>query len=182
MRWVRRECRMRFVAFAGPVFLLPLLLVVAACGGGAPPTATPHRTPVPGVEQTAVETASYRVELWTGPALTVMTAVPVMSRTDQGQPVNRHLELHIFDKSSGAKVTDIIPAIRITDRSTGVSRELAFSLETGVSQGVSFVTACLVSRHREVEPHFGDNLHLRGGDYTLIVGIGDEAAVAEITV
>ena len=182
MGWVGRERWTRFVALAGPVFLLPLVLVVAACGGGAPPTATPHRTPVPGVEQTAVETAFYRVELWTGPVLTMMTAFPVMSGTDQGQPVNRHLEVHIFDKSSGAKVTDIIPVVKITDLSTGASRELALSRETGGSQGISFVTACLVSRHREVEPHFGDNLHLRSGDYTLIVGIGDEAAVAEITV
>ena len=167
-----------------PLLLLfgPLVVLLSglACSSSEP-TATPLRTPVPGVEQTTTETASYRVELWTGPALTMMTAFPIMSTMDQGQPVNRHLEVHIFDKSSGAKVTGMIPAVSITDQATGVSRELAGAQETGASQGVSFVTACLISKHREVEPHFGDNIYLPVGTYTFTVGVGNETAVAEIS-
>ena len=151
---------------------LAVTLLAAACGGSNPtavaPTATPQPTPVPGVEQTTTLTASYRVELWTGPALRMMMmSFPIMSAVDQGQPVSRHLEVHIFDRTSGAEVTDVIPEVRITDQVTGASRELAGTQETGASQGVSFVTACLISKHREVQPHFGDNIFLPDGKYTV---------------
>ena len=164
----------------------------AACGADATstpkptatvaPTATPARTPVPGVVQTAIQTASYEVELWTGPALRMMSmAFPIMSIADEGNPVNRHLEIHIFDKSSRAKVTSVVPVVRITNRATGVTRELADGQETGASLGVSFVTACQISKHRDVEPHFGDNIYLPDGEYTVAVRVGDETAVAEIS-
>ena len=58
------------------------------------------------------QTASYRIEIWTGPALTMMTmmeAFPIMSTMDGGQPVNRHLEVHIFDRSTGEDVTSLTP-------------------------------------------------------------------------
>ena len=148
---------------------------LTACGEASPtptptPTVTPAPTAMPGVDQTAAQTASYRIELWTGTALMMMmmmmmmmTEFPIMSTMDQGQPVNQHLEIHIFNKSSGAKVTDIIPVVNITNQVTGASRDLADARETGASQGVSFVTACQVSMHREVEPHFGDNIYLPNG-------------------
>ena len=100
---------------------------------------------------------------------------------DQGQSVNRHLEVHIFDKNTGAKVTDLVPSVRLIYQRTGVSRELADAQETGSSLGVSFVTACLISKHREVEPHFGDNIYLQKGIYTVIIGVAAETAEAEIT-
>ena len=106
------------------------------------------------------ETLSYRIELGIGPLITMMTSFPIMSMMDQGQRVNRHFEAHIFDKISGAKVKEIIPAVTITDLATGSSQKLASSQETGSSQGVALVTACLISKHRAVEPHFGDNLYL----------------------
>ena len=165
---------------------LAVALLATACGRSTPtavaPTTTPQRTPVPGVEQTATLTASYRVELWTGPALTMMMmSFPIMSTVDQGQPVNRHLEVHIFDRNSGADVPGVNPAVRITDKATGASRELAGTQETGASQGVSFVTACLISKHREVQPHFGDNIFLPDGKYTVSVVVGNETAVIEIS-
>ena len=165
---------------------LAVALLATACGGSNPttvaPTATPQRTPVPGVEQTATLTASYKVELWTGPALMMMMmSFPIMSAMDQGQPVSRHLEVHIFDRTSGAEVTDVIPAVRITDQATGTSRELADTQETGASQGVSFVTACLISKHREVQAHFGDNIFLPDGNYTVSVVVGNETAILEIS-
>jgi hypothetical protein len=165
---------------------LSVAALLAACGESSPtatqtPETSPLRTPVPGVEQTAIQTASYRIELWTGPALTMTMSFPNMSAMDQGQPVNRHLEIHVFDRSSGGKETGLIPSVSITDKATGVSRELAESRETGASLGVSFVTACLISKHREVEPHFGDNLYLPNGNYTITVGVGTETATAEIS-
>ena len=163
------------------LFTLPAILLVAGCGGSGP-TATPTRTPVPGVAVTATHTDSYTVELWTGPALTgMMTAFPIMSAMDQGQPVNRHMEIHLFDKNTGAKLIDITPRVKLTDVETGVSREWAATQESGGSLGVAFVTACLISKHREVEPHFGDNIYLRDGAYAVTIGIEDETAEAELS-
>ena len=166
---------------------LVVAFLASACGGSdstatVPPTSDPiMQTPVPGVEQTATQSASYRVELWTGPALTVTMSFPTMSVMDQGQPVNRHLEIHIFDKNSGAKVTEMIPTVNITDQATGASRELADVQETGASLGVSFVSACLISKHREGEPHFGDNIYLPDGTYSITVAVGDETAVVQLS-
>ena len=91
-----------------------LALFLVACGGSdVTAKKTPEvRTPVPGVKVTTTETASYRVELWIGPKLK-MTDFPIMSSLDQGQPVNRHLEVHIFDRGSGSKLTYIIPSVRL---------------------------------------------------------------------
>ena len=177
----------------GPVVLvggfLILTLLVTACGGSDPtaaplPTATPAPTPVTGVDQTLTESASYRIELWTGPALTsmMMTSFPIMSMMDQGKPVNRHLEIHIFDKASGAKVKAVSPTVVIVNQETGTSTELAPDQATGSARGVSFVTACMISQHREVQPHFGDNLYLPDGRHTVTVRIGEETAVAEISI
>lgn len=169
---------------------LAVSVLIAACGGAdatatpvpVPATTAPLRTPVPGVNQTTTQTASYRVEIWSGPTLTMMmTSFPIMSSIDQGQPVNRHLEVHIFDKISGAKLTDIVPSVSLIHQATGVSRELADVQETGAALGVSFVTACQLSKHRSVEPHFGDNIYLQEGTYTVIMGVAEETAEAEIT-
>ena len=111
----------------------------------------------------------------------MMTSFPIMSSIDQGQPVNRHLEVHIFDKVSGAKLDDLVPSVRLTHQGTGVSRELADGQDTGSSLGVSFVTACQLSKHRAIEPHFGDNVSLQKGTYTVIIGVAEEIAEAEIT-
>ena len=154
-----------------------LALFLVACGGSdATAKKTPEvRTPVPGVKVITTETASYQVELWIGPA---QTDFPIMSSSDQGQPVNAHLEVHIFDRGSGSKLTDIIPSVRLTHLVSGISRELAANRESGASQRISFVTACLISKHREVEPHFGDNIYLASGTYNTIVSVGDETAEA----
>ena len=165
------------------------VLMLAACGESSAvatqqPTTTAQRTPVPGVEQTAVETDSYRVELWTGPALTtmmMMTDFPIMSAMDEGYRVNRHLEIHVFERGTATKVTDVVPAVKITYKATGASREMAVTQEEGTSLAVAFVDACQISNHREVEPHFGDNIYLPDGQYTVTVGVGDETAVVEIS-
>ena len=175
----------RPVVLAGALPIL--MLLVTACGGSdptasPPPTATSAPTPVPGIEQALVETASYRIELWTGPALTsMMTSFPIMSMMDQGKPVNRHLEIHIFDKASGAKVKAVSPMVVIVNQETGTSSELAPDQATGGARGASFVTACMMSQHREVHPHFGDNLYLPAGKHTITVRIGEKTAVAEIS-
>ena len=163
------------------------LLLAVACGGGdetPPPTAAPPRTPVPGVKQSVAQTESYRIEIWTGPALTMMTmmeAFPIMSTMDGDQPVNRHIEVHLYDVNTGEDMMSLIPVVKITNQATGVTRELPGDQEIGISDGVSFVTACLISGHRQIEPHFGDNIYLPDGKYTVTVDITGETASFEIS-
>ena len=95
-----------------------------------------------------------------------------LSTTDQGQPVNHHLEVHIFSKSigvysaSGTEVKDIVPVVAITDHATGNSRDLAD------------LTACLSASQVDY-PYFGDNVYLPDGTYSATVGVADETAVFE---
>ena len=163
---------------------LAILLFGLACS-----TSEPTATPMPcieGVEQTT-QTASYRIELKIGPVVMLPSsdmAMPDMSTTDQEQPVNHHLELHIYDKTSGERVEvydeasggfvkDVLPTIRITDQATGTSRLIESEPHS------SFLLACVVTRHRETDRHFGDNLYLPNGSYTFALGIGNETAVVE---
>ncbi len=185
-RWVMGISRIRSLLLGGPLVILILGLVLAACGGGPEPTATPKATPTALMQDVdsapqwqMTQTTSYRIELGIGPLITMMTSFPIMSMMDQGQPVNHHFEVHIFDKSSGAKVKDVIPTVTITDLATGSSRGLATDQATGTSQRVAFVTACLISKHRVVEPHFGDNLYLPDGTYTITVNVGNETKIVE---
>ena len=161
MRWGIRVLRRELHLLLGSL----LLLLGAACS-----TPTPSASPsasLQGGEQTT-ETASYRIKIRAGPMVTMMT-MTAMSTTDQGQPVNRHLEVHIFDRNSGAQLKDLIPKVTITNQATGVSR------------GLPNVTACLESNHLEVEPHFGDNLYLPDGNYAVTVDLGADTAVFEIS-
>lgn len=121
-----------------------------------------------GVEQTA-ETASYRIKLRSGPMVTMPTSMTMsaMATADQGQPVNRHLEVHIYDKGTGRELKEVVPTVTMTDQATGAPRRLPD------------VLACMISNHREIEPHFGDNLYLADGKYTVAVAVGDQIASFE---
>ena len=184
--------RVRLIALLGPLGLF-LGLLIAACGGDAepmatavPPTAVTERTAAD-TDQTVTETASYRIEVDIGPSIdmlsaeegvTTMAQMALMSPTDQGQPVNRHFKVHVYDKSTGALVEDMVPTVTITDQATGTSRGLAADQASGASEGVSYVLACLLSKHL-VFPHFGDNIYLPDGTHTVTVGVGEESAVFE---
>jgi hypothetical protein len=177
----------RATALVGPLGLL-FGLMIAACGGevestatAVPPTAVTETAPAPvaSTEWTdhATETASYRILLRTGPTATmeVMQMGAIMTAVDQGQAVNHHLEVHIFDKRSGAELKNLVPTVGITEQATGDSRELAADLHP--SGELPYVKACLLSNHRVKEPHFGDNLYLRDGTYTVTVSVNGESAV-----
>ncbi|MGH2361265.1 MAG: hypothetical protein ACRDGM_12095 [bacterium] len=156
---------MRQVTFAacGRLFLVFGALVSLLLGGAwfALQSVPALGASIQDVEQTT-DTSSYRIKVKIGPKVTM--AMTTMTTVDHGQSVNRHLEVHIFDKKSGAEVKAVVPVVRITDQATGTSR------------GLPNVKACLMSRHRETEPHFGDNLYLRNGTYTVAVSVGKEIA------
>jgi hypothetical protein len=128
-------------------------------------------------------TASYNVTLVIGPSETmlmpdaakgatsgeVMAAMPGMPMgdmptTDAGHPVNHHLEVHLVNKSNGKVVTDTPPTINITDTKTGVSR------------AVSPVAAMYGATAGPSDWHFGGNVYLADGTYTVAVIIAGEAA------
>ena len=126
------------------------------------------------------ETDSYRVTLVIGPVVgeaMAMRMSGIMSLMDQGRPVNRHLEIHIRDKSRGVLIQDTAPAVEITDRSAQTSQTL--SIAGDASQGHAYVLACMLSEHRPADRHFGDNLYLPDGTYTFTVEVGAETAVLE---
>lgn len=114
-------------------------------------------------EERSARTASYIIKIRIGPKVTMSNSS--MSSTDQGKPVNRHLEVHTFNKSTGEEIKNLVPAVRVTNQATGSSHLL------------TNLVACRVSRHRETEPHFGDNVYLPDGAYTITVTVGKDTAV-----
>jgi hypothetical protein len=64
-----------------------------------------------------------------------MAAPPSMSTSttmmstdaDQGMVANHHLQVHLTRNDTGAVVQDVTPTIRITDKVTGISRDLSYT-------------------------------------------------------
>jgi hypothetical protein len=84
---------------------------------------------------------------------------------DQGRPVNHHLEVHITHSDTGGVVNDVTPVIRITDKSTGESRDLPQVMGMlGVGADAS-------------DFHYGQNVYMSGGVYTVAVMVGPDKAV-----
>jgi hypothetical protein len=89
----------------------------------------------------------------------------MMMTTDNGQPVNHHLEVQINSVSTGSPQSGLSPQISIANDSTGQSRNLEdvvamYDVQTGPS-----------------DLHYGNNLYLQdGATYTITVTIGNETA------
>lgn len=151
----------------GLIALLILLSGLACSASKSTPAAT---ITAQRVEKTN-QTSSYGIKLEIGPKVTMPASAMTiaMATMDQGQPVNRHLEVHIHDKNNGAQIIDAIPTVSITDKTTGTLRT------------VPNVLACMTLKHREIEPHYGDNLYMTDGSYTVTVSIGDERTSFEVS-
>ncbi|MGI8586319.1 MAG: hypothetical protein ACR2M0_01340 [Chloroflexia bacterium] len=160
----------RFVLFLG------VLLCSLALTAGQALAAT-------GETQQTVVTAHYKIVLTIGPEATMLTpeqaagakvgevmlpmggmAMPAMGMTDLGRPVNRHLEVAILDKTSGAPVTDQMPAISIKNDVTGDLRTL------------SSVMAMYDVKVGKNDTHFGNNIYLPDGTYTFTTVANGETA------
>jgi hypothetical protein len=90
------------------------------------------------------------------------TSMMSMATTDAGQPVNHHLEVHVYDASTGSVVSDIVPTITITDVAASTARTLddvmaMYDIQTGMS-----------------DLHFGNNVYLPDGTYMIQVTVGQE--------
>lgn len=93
--------------------------------------------------------------------------VPPMSMTDQGMPVDHHVEIHIFDLKTGAVVKDKVPTMLITNEATGATRTLA-SGNIMAMYGLDIGTS---------DFHFGNNMYLPDGTYMISVTLGGQTAV-----
>ena len=99
---------------------------------------------------------------------------------DQGHQVNQHIEIYVWDRESGERVTDIVPDVTIEDWATGSTR----TLDTGAMlPGRANIHACRLDRHRDIQPHIGadhphlgDNLYLLGQSFTVTVEAAGETA------
>jgi len=137
-----------------------------------------------GGDERTQSTGHYRIVLDIGPVPTVLRPdqvssatdgevplampgmpMPTLAMTDQGRPVNRHIEVAVYDKVTGARHERPAPKITITDRKTGRSREL------------QAVTAMYDVTEGQDDLHFGDNVHLANGTYRITVSVGGERAV-----
>ena len=159
------------------VSLVLLILVVAF--------ASPQDS---GLAQSGAEltqsTAHYRITLDIGPVPTLLgpdqvsrategeaplampgMPMPTLAMTDQGRPVNRHIEVAVYDQATGTRLRSPMPRITITDRKTGRSREL------------QAVTAMYDVTEGQDDLHFGGNVHLATGTYRVTVSVGGERAV-----
>jgi hypothetical protein len=88
--------------------------------------------------------------------------------TDQSMAVNHRLDVQITRADTGAVVDDVNPTIRITDKTTGESRDLPEVMGAGMS----------------TDFHYGQNVWLPDGTYhvTVLVNPGDTAMFRDITV
>jgi len=129
-------------------------------------------------------TAHYRITLDIGPVPTTLRPdqaasaterevplampgmwMPLLAMSDPGRPVNRHIEVAVYDKVTGARHERPAPKITITDRKTGRSKALqAVTAMPDVTEGQGV-------------PHFGDNVYLVNGTYRITVSVGSERAV-----
>jgi len=144
-----------------PLVLRMLTLLLGVLGLAVHPAAAQMDTSSPFAQYTTL-TASYRITIRIGPKVTMSMAR--MTTTDQEKAVNHHLEVYVFDKRTGVEVKQVVPAVVVTNQRSRASRTL------------TNLTACQVSRHRETEPHFGDNLYLPDGTFTVLVTVGRQSA------
>lgn len=152
--------------------LIALALVLAI------PTAVDAAIPV-----LQTSTASYTVTLLVGPVETMLSPSqaasagsgevmvqlpgappPMMVTADQGQPVNHHLAVRIYTKANGTAITQTLPKITITNQATHATETLGS------------VVAMYDSAIGQSDLHFGNNVYLPDGTYTIAITVGTEAA------
>jgi hypothetical protein len=90
---------------------------------------------------------------------------PTMLTTDNGLPVNHHLEVQISSRSTGITQSDVNPQVTIVNDISGQSRML---------DGIAAMYDVQIGSS---DLHYGNNLYLQDGTtYTITVTIGDETA------
>jgi hypothetical protein len=78
-------------------------------------------------------------------------------------PEWRHLEAHIYDKKTGDVVKTLTPVILLTNKSTGMTKPISMVTMQGVIEGPG-------------DFHYGNNVDLPTGQYSVTVDVGSESA------
>ena len=133
------------------------------------------------------KTARYSLTLTVGPSETMYTQAEVKathpvtgevmiggsmsmagSMTAMKSEVERHLELHVAARSSGAVVTDVMPKITLTDHSSMAMAMAATKVDAVAMQSVTKGAS---------DRHYGNNVSLTLGDvYKVAVVVNGEKA------
>ena len=201
---MRRITLSRFENYAPPVVIgFVCLALLAGCGGSATPTppapaaeisATPTQagimggTPAMGttggmqaVEQEA-NTTSYKLQMHLGEPEKMMTAQEAKGATSGEVMVsgemasgmgtmapNYHLEVAVSDIKSGAVITDKSVSIELTNDATKEKTPLQVATMYGVDKG-------------PIEMHFGNNVALTPGAYTVKISVAGETAEFKLNI
>jgi hypothetical protein len=83
--------------------------------------------------------------------------------TTNPSPDWHHLEVHIFNKQTGDTVKATTPVISVTNQGTGQTQPVPIVVMQGIVEGPS-------------DYHYGNNVDLPKGEYTVTVVIGSETA------
>jgi hypothetical protein len=154
-------------------------------GGGSPAqsSTTVVRHAIGGVTETQA-TASYNLSLQLGglqPMYTPAQAAAQHPNTGEimfggdmlmppaasPPPDWRHLEVHVFNRTTGDVVKTIHPAITVTSRATGQTQELPVTTMQGINDGPG-------------DFHYGNNVELPSGSYMVTVRIGSEVGTFDV--
>jgi hypothetical protein len=81
----------------------------------------------------------------------------------------RHLEVHVFDRTSGDVVRNLNPTITVTSPATGQSQNVPITTMQGLADGPH-------------DFHYGNNVQLPRGQYVVAVRIGDEISNFDVAV
>jgi hypothetical protein len=85
------------------------------------------------------------------------------SDTTNPSPEWHHLEVHVFDRKTGDVAKSTSPVISVTNRSTGQLQQVPIVVMQGIVEGPG-------------DYHYGNNVDLPKGEYTVTVVIGSETA------
>lgn len=91
----------------------------------------------------------------------------VMPPASNPPPDWRHLEVHVFSKTSGDVVRNVSPTIAITNSSTGAIQNVPVTTMQGLAEGPG-------------DFHFGNNVELAHGQYLVTVQVGGETSNFDI--
>ena len=96
-------------------------------------------------------------------------SMTMTSDTTNASPDWHHLEVHIFDKKTGNVVKTVTPIITVTNRTSGQTQPVPLVVMQGIVEGPS-------------DYHYGNNVDLPKGQYTVTVVIGSEIANFDFSV
>jgi hypothetical protein len=83
--------------------------------------------------------------------------------TMSGMEATQHLEVFVKDRKTGAPVSDQMVTIKVTNDATKEDTTVPVAAMYGLSGGVA-------------DMHFGNNVTLMPGSYTIVVTVGSEPA------